>query len=273
MRSLSTLSITEQILYSTCRLIFEGNEGAWEATGFFYKVLLPGGSQSDILVTAKHCVENAHKLKFRIRRGVGEDPIHAPKIAEIEMALYPELVISHPTEDLAAIIVKPFITKVERADDAKTVIFSFGQEHIPANGECDAVSNVIMAGAPIEQYDSFNDHVIFRSGITASHPAFDYKGRPRFLVDISAHEGSSGSPIFSWNPFSFNRSRREYDLHLQPQFKLIGVLESGLDVFLSEGHPSQHVNLGVAVHAKELETLARLVIERIINIQAGVELP
>ena len=224
------------------------------------------------MVTAKHCIEQASHVSFTVRRWVGDDPIRSPSFARVRTPMFRELIVEHDDEDLAAILTAPYFRKLERRDGRYPLTFSFGEQHLPSDAECDAITQVVMAGAPIGQYDDFNNHVIVRQGITASHPGFRYRGRDVFLVDIAAHEGSSGSPICSWSPYSFNRSSGEYDLHLQPHSKLLGILTSGLEMDQTEGQTvlsRQHAHLGVAVRASALLALAKVAEERIASVSGG----
>jgi hypothetical protein len=102
-----------------------------------------------------------------------------------------------------------------------------------------------------------NNLPVLRRGITASHPAIDFKGRPDFVVDIACFAGSSGSPVLMTDD-SVNNSR-----------KFLGVLHSG-PVCEAEGEivvraiptrrspivvTRQMIHLGYAVKAREVATL------------------
>ncbi|MDH5783464.1 MAG: hypothetical protein OEZ35_07370 [Candidatus Bathyarchaeota archaeon] len=41
---------------------------------------------------------------------------------------------------------------------------------------------------------------VVRKGITASPIILDFRGEPQFLIDASIFPGSSGSPVFLYNP-------------------------------------------------------------------------
>ncbi len=57
------------------------------------------------------------------------------------------------------------------------------------------VEEVLMVGYPNGLVDEINNLPIFRRGITATHPAIDFNGKPLAAVDIACFPGSSGSPI------------------------------------------------------------------------------
>jgi hypothetical protein len=58
-------------------------------------------------------------------------------------------------------------------------------------------------GYPNGIYDEHNLLPIVRRGITATPPAADYEGKRQVLIDASVFPGSSGSPIFVWDPRGF----------------------------------------------------------------------
>ena len=58
------------------------------------------------------------------------------------------------------------------------------------------LENVVMVGYPNGLFDSQNNHPLFRTGKTATHPAIDYNGQRKALLDMACLPGSSGSPVF-----------------------------------------------------------------------------
>ncbi len=90
-------------------------------------------------------------------------------------------------------------------------------------GEFGAIENVVVVGYPIGLWDSTNNLPIVRSGITATHPAVDFLGRQEFLVDAACFVGSSGSPVFLYNPHGW--LSRSGVRHLdQSQVRLLGIV-------------------------------------------------
>ena len=66
-----------------------------------------------------------------------------------------------------------------------------------------AVEDVIMVGYPIGLADDIHNLPLIRSGITASHPAIDFRCKPEGVVDMACFPGSSGSPVFLYNQTTF----------------------------------------------------------------------
>jgi hypothetical protein len=58
------------------------------------------------------------------------------------------------------------------------------------------IENAVMVGYPAALWDHTNNLPLIRRGITATHPAIDFQGRPDGIVDLACFAGSSGSPVF-----------------------------------------------------------------------------
>lgn len=72
---------------------------------------------------------------------------------------------------------------------------------------CDlfAIEDIIIVGYPNGIWDGINNKPIYRKGITATHPCFDYNGKKEFLFDAACFPGSSGSPVFILNVYKDKR--------------------------------------------------------------------
>lgn len=140
-------------------------------------------------------------------------------------------------------------------------------------GKLAAAESVLMVGYPNGLWDDTNNLPLLRRGITASHPAIDFKGRPEMMVDIACFPGSSGSPVVivddggHWNKFG----------HLvggNGRLMLLGVLYAG-PVMTQEGEivvepvPTQlaakarttlMIHLGYLIKAREILRLGEHVV-------------
>lgn len=247
-----SFSPAEHVLHSTYRLKVKSSDQDWCATGFFFRVDFPSGMQSDLLVTCAHAIDGAEWLEINVRRRSGMDYLSNPIFETVRVALANAVKVIHPTEDLVMVFMHPYMKAIADRDGAWPLVFAFSEIHFPNAGEMDALEEVVMAGCPLGLFDEHNNFPILRRGITASHFGFDYTGKPRFLVDMACHEGSSGSPIFSWSVTSFNRKAGRYDLHLEPRARLIGILSTGLDDVDTTSNFERHGHLGVAIKSTEL---------------------
>jgi hypothetical protein len=68
---------------------------------------------------------------------------------------------------------------------------------IETNIEIDPSDNVTLVGYPRMFLDKKNALPIYKTGNVASEYSYDFNGDPCFIIDISAFEGNSGSPVFS----------------------------------------------------------------------------
>lgn len=243
------LSTLEEALYSCCRLLVKSADESWIASGFFVKVGTADGRQSDLLVTCNHVIDEAESLSFDIRRRLGNDPVREPTFSNIIIDMQSSVVLRHPTEDLCAIFVHPYMKVWNDRDGAWPFIYAFGTNHVCDPNTLDALEEIVMIGCPSGIYDDVNNHAVMRKGVTASHPGFHYKGRKQFLVDCASHTGSSGSPIVRYGSLFFDRERGSYNLAMHPRIALLGMLIEGFDDAEEGG---QHMDLGKAVSAEAI---------------------
>jgi hypothetical protein len=64
----------------------------------------------------------------------------------------------------------------------------------------DALEEILFVGYPSGVWDQVNLMPILRRGTTATPIALDFEGKPEFLVDAAVYPGSSGSPVFVFQP-------------------------------------------------------------------------
>ncbi|MCL0093316.1 serine protease [Dehalococcoidia bacterium] len=73
--------------------------------------------------------------------------------------------------------------------------------------QLDALEEVVFIGYPSGIWDRENLLPIARKGITATPVAVDFQGIKQFLIDASVFPGSSGSPVFLYNPGMYHDKR------------------------------------------------------------------
>jgi len=64
--------------------------------------------------------------------------------------------------------------------------------------DLDPFMEVMFVGYPNGIFDTHNHVPLLRQGVTASHPALTFGGKPEFLIDAAVFPGSSGSPVLSY---------------------------------------------------------------------------
>lgn len=62
--------------------------------------------------------------------------------------------------------------------------------------ELSVAENVYFIGYPDNRFDEKNNLPLIRTGMIASHPKYDYNGKPIFIIDAQVFPGSSGSPVY-----------------------------------------------------------------------------
>ena len=131
------------------------------------------------------------------------------------------------------------------------------------------LEDIVMIGYPNGLWDSKNNMPIFRRGVTASHPRFDWNGRKEFLIDAACFPGSSGSPVLLYNEGSY--PRKSGGIALGSRLYLLGILYAGPQHTVTgeiEIVPIQTIrkavsiatipnNLGMVIKSSELHVLDR----------------
>lgn len=225
------LTITEQLAYGTVRIecqLASGQTGT--GTGFFFSFLREeSGRHIPAIVTNKHVVRGAVRGQFHLtRRNADGGPIDNSHITvpldnfEARWAMHPDANV-----DLCALPIAP-ILKAAASQNDEPFYVSADETLLPSDhdlSDLSAMEDVVMIGYPNGIWDSVNNQPVFRRGITATHPAKDFKGKSEFLIDAACFPGSSGSPVFLLNIGGY-QSRK--GVMIGPsRIKLLGVLYAG----------------------------------------------
>lgn len=248
-----TLTIAEQLLYSTVKLTsFSNGAPSTTSTGFFMVFPLEGDETVTVLITNKHVIENATNVTAVCHLAYGDAP--SGQFTSCTIPITWASVIYHPAPDvdLCALLFGPIL---HQANALGTPLFyrSIAPDLIPeAEGWAlfDAIEDVTMIGCPRGITDEANNLPIFRRGITASALSKKYNGKEEFMVDMACFPGSSGSPIFLYDRNGyFDRKENNY-LHGASRLKFVGILYEG-PLVTSVGHLTL-MHLGNAIRSSEI---------------------
>lgn len=204
------LSISEQIAYSTVKLTCELQNGYSEGTGYImqFKFNKENNSYKAVVITNKHVIVNSKKISMYLNVCKNGKPVdNEKKELSLSSDMYSALIKMHPTEDLCAIDITPLILLWKNAYNIELFIIPIPMNIIPTNEQLESlkqIEDIIMVGYPIGLIDEYNNKPIFRKGITATHPKFNYNNKKEFLIDIACFHGSSGSPVFIINEGSYS---------------------------------------------------------------------
>ncbi|KMM36358.1 S1 family peptidase [Guptibacillus hwajinpoensis] len=222
------LSISEQLTYSTVRIECTSNEGKSTGTGFFYTMNVEE-KYIPVIVTNKHVIEDSKDglIHFNLADNNG-DPIEG-EYHKVEISSFESSWIKHPNPevDLCILTIGPILNKLERSG-IKPFYIQVDQSLIMNNDqlkELNSIEDIVMVGYPNGIWDAVNNMPIIRKGITATHPGLNYNGKQEFMIDAACFPGSSGSPVFLYNPSSYND--KNGNTIIGSRIKLLGILYAG----------------------------------------------
>jgi hypothetical protein len=269
------LGLTEQLLFATVRIECDGPTGIKVGTGFMFRFKVNEETAIPVIVTCKHVVQGATRGRFKLHQSkIGEAPTPSGESRFVELDVFEKRWVPHPQADvdLCAMPIAPLLEEAKR-QGLNPFIVQLDEGLVPSEAEIEglqAVENVLMVGYPTGLWDEVNNFPLFRRGITASHPAFDYGGRSIFVADIACFPGSSGSPVLLADQGGF---ATKDGWTIGSRIKLLGVLFQG-PVFSAEGQvviediPTAQrataltgvmIHLGFIVKARELLPLGAAV--------------
>lgn len=194
------LTVAETIMYSTLQvqIVDENNKTTGHATGFLVSFNVSKNEYVPALITNRHVVNSSNDIFVHFTRKKPTGDPDTGNVLPVHISTNSAIVHPNPDIDLAII---PLATLVKRLRELGTPIFCpfISDKFIPSDNtwsNFDALERVIMVGYPKGLRDKKNNLPIFRSGYTATHPGFDFNGKPEFLVDLPSYKGCSGSPVY-----------------------------------------------------------------------------
>lgn len=226
-------SFTESLMFATLRVETRNAENTLGVgTAFFFETELSNDRVLQLLVTNRHVVEGAVTaiLRFHLAKSSTE---FAPSREVFTLAVgepsipFASLWVPHPdpSVDLCALPLSGLFGHL-RAQKKRLYFQSVDKSFTYDNRALEAltaVENVIMVGYPIGLDDDVHNLPLVRSGITATHPAVDYRGRKQGVVDMACFPGSSGSPVFLYD-FGTYFDKASGGLKSGARHALLGVL-------------------------------------------------
>ncbi len=238
------------------------------ASGFVFNFCINGETKTSFpaLVTNRHVFNNCQQVKVLFTQlGIDGNPDPSDLLTAIFSSSQS---IPHPNKniDLSIMLLGPALNALSQRG-YKPFYTALDASLIPSQetwADFDAIENVTMVGYPKGLRDSVNNLPIFRRGITATHPRYNYQGEPKFLVDMACFKGSSGSPVFLLNEGSYTDKRnhalclgtRVYLMGIQhavPEIKELGELLTvpSSQVAIKPVMP-YYINLGLIIKSTEL---------------------
>ncbi|CAN7464035.1 S1 family peptidase [Pseudomonas brassicacearum] len=274
---MTTLSIAEQIFYSTVKLTaLQGGAVASTGTGFFFQFAIDGERTAPAIITNNHVVNGNDAIIAICHLSDANKP--SGKYITCNITLGKDRIIPHPDPDvdLCAILIGDLLNQTLAAN---TPIFFIGlaASLIPTELEWqnfDAIEEVTMIGCPNGISDEVNNLPISRKGITASSLTKNYNGKREFMVDMACFPGSSGSPVFVYDRDGYrDRQTNNYMMGLS-RLKLVGILYAGPLITntgaIVLGHPPKiqvaaMMHLGNVIKSSEITVLEEIIRAKKLN--------
>lgn len=117
----------------------------------------------------------------------------------------------------------------QAASQNKNFFFiSLDQSLIPTTADLDemlGLEEIVMVGYPSGIWDETNNFPVFRRGVTASHPMYDWNGKQEFLIDAACFPGSSGSPVLIFDTHGYQSKKGTFIG--ASRIKFLGILYAG----------------------------------------------
>ena len=279
------LTIAEQIMYSTLQIVtFDSAFRASQmASGFIMHFCENKEAETSVpaLVTNRHVLEGANLIQVFFTAATPDGKPDNSKTIPAYISI--SNAIPHPNSDidLAIIPILPVVATLKKQGN-NVFYIGLSTDFIPTPEEwknLDAIEEVIMVGYPKGLRDTANNLPIFRRGITATHPAYDYKGSPDFLIDMACYPGSSGSPVFILTEGQhYDKRNRKLNLGTG-RFMFLGIQRAvpNLSQFgdlitipseetVTIPRMQSFINLGIIVKSTQLE-----IFDSIIKIKIGTQ--
>jgi S1-C subfamily serine protease len=215
-------SITKKLLFNTIRVdtvLEDGSEGS--GTAFVVSHSHARGTNT-FIVTNRHLVDGVRRGGLVFTQKRNGQPLLGQRF-QLNIEDFPHAWFMHPDPevDLAIIPMRP-LEQAARDQGVELYYHVIDSRLVPDAATLqglDALEEVLFVGYPSGVWDQVNLMPILRRGTTATPMALDFEGRREFLIDAAVYPGSSGSPVFVYQPDGPRSS-----LHAGRKFLFAGVV-------------------------------------------------
>lgn len=203
-------SITKKLLFNTIRVdtvLEDGSEGSGTA---FVLSHTAGSGVHTFIVTNRHLVEGVKSGGLVFTQKKHGQPAFGERF-QVNINDFTHAWFLHPDPDvdIAIIPLRP-LEQAARDQGVELYYHAIDTRLAPDASTLralDALEQVIFVGYPNGVWDQVNLMPIMRRGTTATPMALDFEGRQEFLIDAAVYPGSSGSPVFIYQPDTLRPSQ------------------------------------------------------------------
>jgi S1-C subfamily serine protease len=196
-------SITKKLLFNTIRVdtvLDDGSEGS--GTAFVVSHAHARGTYT-FIVTNRHLVDGVRRGGLVFTQKQNGQPAFGHRF-QLNIEDFPHAWFMHPDPqvDLAIIPMRP-LEQAARDQGVELYYHVIDSRLAPdaaTTRALDALEEILFVGYPSGVWDQVNLMPILRRGTTATPMALDFEGRAEFLIDAAVYPGSSGSPVFVYQP-------------------------------------------------------------------------
>lgn len=259
------LSIAEELLYTSVHLEAVGPDGRADATGLLFNFNIDGQECSTI-VTNKHALEDATQVIVTFHVATADGSASTGTFRRVTIDFNDGGVAYHPDADIDLCAISLDLNAVAGTDNVRIFNRFAHAGMIPDQVDwdnMDAFEELVMIGCPNGLSDTVNHLPIGRRGMSASHPSYDFEGKPEFLIDAACFPGSSGSPVYLIDRVgSHDKLTATLDISKRRRM-LVGILYAG-PMITNEGKVLKRkkfvswesmMHLGYVIKSRELLTL------------------
>ena len=224
---MTKMDISEQITYSTVLIRAVNKKKVCYRMGTGFIMLLCQNKETNhyvkVLITNKHVIEGSETTELELcKQGLDGAPIDTETVTfQFKSSAW----IPHPEPSIDLCCVPIDYFRFWNVTPGTGCYACFLQSSlIPTKERLEelyAFEEVLMIGYPEGVSDEYNHKPIARKGMTASHPNKDYCGKAITVLDIAMFPGSSGSPVFLFNPCFHVTNKDEFKV--EGRILLLGI--------------------------------------------------
>lgn len=218
-------TVHEQLLFSTLRIERLGAHGELQSigTGFLLTHNVGEDAYKVYLVSNKHVLSGADKIAITFTRSKdGEADIG--KTIRFPLTGVARNVVEHPDPDVDIAVLT--CTNLFNIFPGQLYFKAVSYDMLATfdEPELSVAESVYFVGYPDDRYDTINNLPLIRAGLIASHPKYNYNGKPVFIIDAQVFPGSSGSPVYI--DLTYENMKNGQIVLGQRNIKLLGIVSA-----------------------------------------------